>query len=162
MDAAKLRACQVSCALRLRHTCRLARVCAGLCSGCVSTANILYQWNSRHASVFMNQTAFPPRRMCLALVINWAGGHVASWKHPLVPPGASMSFDFYRGVAETDERACFDLLFLADHLSVGEAGAAAREHRPGKTCQSVRRPMRSVGLLLQTAVAIPVNFERQA
>lgn len=66
-----------------------------------------------------------PRRMALGLVINWAGGHVASWKHPSVPPGAAMSFDYYRGIAELAERSCFDLLFLADHLSVGEAGATA-------------------------------------
>jgi FMN-dependent oxidoreductase (nitrilotriacetate monooxygenase family) len=63
--------------------------------------------------------------MCLGLVINWAGGHVASWKHPTVPPGAAMSFAYYRGIAELAERARFDLLFLADHLSVGEAGATA-------------------------------------
>jgi len=63
--------------------------------------------------------------MALGLVINWAGGHVASWKHPTVPSGAAMNFDYYRGIAATAERACFDLLFLADHLSVGEAGATA-------------------------------------
>ncbi|MSQ52397.1 MAG: LLM class flavin-dependent oxidoreductase [Betaproteobacteria bacterium] len=61
--------------------------------------------------------------MALGLVINWAGGHVASWKHPAVPPGAAMSFDYYRDLAALAERARFDLLFLADHLSVGEAGA---------------------------------------
>ena len=61
--------------------------------------------------------------MALGLVINWAGGHVASWKHPQVPPGASMDFDFYRRMAGLAERGRFDLLFLADHLAIGEAGA---------------------------------------
>ncbi|MFM9969559.1 MAG: LLM class flavin-dependent oxidoreductase [Burkholderiales bacterium] len=73
----------------------------------------------------MNATPKKSHHMALGLVINWAGGHVASWKHPQVPPGAAMSFDFYKGLAETAERARFDLLFLADHLSVGEAGATA-------------------------------------
>ena len=44
------------------------------------------------------------RRMALGLVINWAGGHVASWKHPTVPPGAAMDFDFYRGIAALADR----------------------------------------------------------
>ena len=65
--------------------------------------------------------------MALGLVINWAGGHVASWKHPAVPPGASMDFGFYRGIAELAERGRFDLLFLADHLAIGEAGATVEK-----------------------------------
>ena len=65
------------------------------------------------------------RHMALGLVINWAGGHVASWKHPRVPAGAAMSFKFYKELASLAERGLFDLLFLADHLSVGEAGATA-------------------------------------
>jgi FMN-dependent oxidoreductase (nitrilotriacetate monooxygenase family) len=73
------------------------------------------------------------RHMALGLVINWAGGHVASWKHPKVPPGASMSFDFYRGIAATAERGRLDLLFLADHLAIGEAGASlAQLERSGE------------------------------
>jgi N-acetyl-S-(2-succino)cysteine monooxygenase len=71
--------------------------------------------------------AFPQTasHMALGLVINWAGGHVASWKHPRVPPGAAMSFAYYKQLASLAERGLFDLLFLADHLSVGEAGASA-------------------------------------
>jgi alkanesulfonate monooxygenase len=67
----------------------------------------------------------PPagKHIALGLVINWAGGHVASWKHPDVPAGASMDFGFYRRIAELAERGRFDLLFLADHLAIGEAGA---------------------------------------
>ena len=73
----------------------------------------------------MNQVKNSFSHMSLGLVINWAGGHVASWKHPDVPPGAAMSFDYYRELAALAESARFDLLFLADHLSVGEAGATA-------------------------------------
>lgn len=43
-----------------------------------------------------------------------AGHHIAAWRHPGVNPGAGISFDYYRDLAQQAEAARFDLLFLAD------------------------------------------------
>ncbi len=51
------------------------------------------------------------------------GHHVASWRHPDVPLDSSLDFGFYKRLAQTAERAKFDLVFLADGNAVwGDRG----------------------------------------
>ncbi|GCE12781.1 hypothetical protein [Tengunoibacter tsumagoiensis] len=49
-----------------------------------------------------------------------SGHHVAAWRHPDVPVDASLNFAFYQGLAQTAERAKFDLVFLADGNAVSQ------------------------------------------
>ncbi|WP_350300333.1 LLM class flavin-dependent oxidoreductase [Peribacillus frigoritolerans] len=48
------------------------------------------------------------------------GHHVASWRHPNANPKANMNIDYFKGLAQTAEKGLFDLLFLADSLSVAK------------------------------------------
>lgn len=52
-----------------------------------------------------------------------SGHHVASWRHPDVPVDSSLDFAFYKRLAQTAERAKFDMIFLADGNAVwGDRG----------------------------------------
>ncbi len=56
--------------------------------------------------------------MRLGLFVNPTGHHQASWRHPDADADAGVSFSHYRRVAQTAERHCFDMLFLADNQGV--------------------------------------------
>jgi alkanesulfonate monooxygenase len=48
------------------------------------------------------------------------GHHVASWRHPQADADAGINFAHYTKLAQTAERAKFDMIFLQDSLSVRE------------------------------------------
>jgi len=54
------------------------------------------------------------RQMRLAAYYNPTGHHVASWRHPRAQADAHINIDHYVEIAQTAERAKFDLMFLAD------------------------------------------------
>ncbi|MFE4708429.1 LLM class flavin-dependent oxidoreductase [Peribacillus simplex] len=56
----------------------------------------------------------------LGVFLAGTGHHVASWRHPNANPKANMSIDYFKGLAQTAEKGLFDLLFLADSLSVAK------------------------------------------
>ncbi|CAH0229453.1 Nitrilotriacetate monooxygenase component A [Peribacillus sp. Bi96] len=56
----------------------------------------------------------------LGVFLAGTGHHVASWRHPHANPKANMSIDYFKGLAQTAEKGLFDLLFLADSLSVAK------------------------------------------
>ncbi|MGE7762648.1 LLM class flavin-dependent oxidoreductase [Peribacillus sp. NPDC097895] len=56
----------------------------------------------------------------LGVFLAGTGHHVASWRHPRANPKANMSIDYFKGLAQTAEKGLFDLLFLADSLSVAK------------------------------------------
>lgn len=58
------------------------------------------------------------KTMRLGLFINPTGHHQASWRHPDAVADAGVNFAHYREVAQTAERACFDMIFLADNQAV--------------------------------------------
>ena len=60
-------------------------------------------------------------QMNLAAYYNPTGHHVASWRHPKAQADANENFEHYVEIAQTAERAKFDLLFLADSNSVRPA-----------------------------------------
>ena len=49
------------------------------------------------------------------------GHHVASWRHPDSQADAGVNFRHYAEMAQTAERAKFDMVFLADNICVREA-----------------------------------------
>src|SRR6185295_10241547 len=67
--------------------------------------------------------------MRLGAFFNPTGHHVASWRHPDAQADAGINFKHYVQLAQTAERAKFDLVFLADnvcmrrdHISGGRDG----------------------------------------
>ena len=61
------------------------------------------------------------KRMCLAAYFNPTGHHVASWRHPRAHKEANVDIEHYVSIAQTAERAKFDMIFLADGLATREA-----------------------------------------
>lgn len=47
-----------------------------------------------------------------------SGHHVAAWRHPKAQADASLDFDFFKQVAQSAERGCFDALFVADVVAL--------------------------------------------
>jgi N-acetyl-S-(2-succino)cysteine monooxygenase len=54
----------------------------------------------------------------LGVFLAGTGHHVASWRHPHAIPNATMNLEYFKKIAQTAEKGLFDLLFLADSLSV--------------------------------------------
>ncbi|MDB5544188.1 MAG: xenobiotic compound monooxygenase subunit [Hyphomicrobiales bacterium] len=64
-------------------------------------------------------------QMRLGAFFNPTGHHVASWRHPESQADAGVNFKHYAEIAKTAERGKFDMVFLADNLSVREASPEA-------------------------------------
>ena len=64
-------------------------------------------------------------KMRLAAYFNPTGHHVASWRHPRAQKDASTNFQHYIEIAQTAERAKFDMIFLADTVATREADMEA-------------------------------------
>lgn len=65
------------------------------------------------------------RRMRLGVFFNPTGHHVASWRHPRSQADAGINIRHYVELAQTAERGCFDMIFLADNMNVREAAMGA-------------------------------------
>ncbi|OGA01955.1 MAG: nitrilotriacetate monooxygenase [Betaproteobacteria bacterium RIFCSPLOWO2_02_FULL_62_17] len=65
------------------------------------------------------------RMMKLGVFFNPTGHHVASWRHPRSQADAGINVQHYVELAQTAERGCFDMIFLADNVAVREAPMAA-------------------------------------
>lgn len=61
------------------------------------------------------------RTMRLAAYFNPTGHHVASWRHPRAQRDAHVNIRHYVEIAQTAERAKFDMIFLADSSATREA-----------------------------------------
>jgi N-acetyl-S-(2-succino)cysteine monooxygenase len=59
--------------------------------------------------------------MRLAAYFNPTGHHVASWRHPRAQVDAHINIRHYIEIAQTAERAKFDMIFLADGVATREA-----------------------------------------
>src|SRR5262249_48637088 len=62
-----------------------------------------------------------PRKMRLAAYFNPTGHHVASWRHPRAQIDAHINIKHYVEIAQSAERAKFDMIFLADGVATREA-----------------------------------------
>jgi len=63
--------------------------------------------------------------MRLGAYFNPTGHHVASWRHPRAEADAHINIRHYVEIAQTAERAKFDLIFLADGVGVRDAAMEA-------------------------------------
>ena len=59
--------------------------------------------------------------MRLAAYFNPTGHHVASWRHPRAQVDAHINIRHYIEIAQTAERAKFDMIFLADSVATRDA-----------------------------------------
>jgi N-acetyl-S-(2-succino)cysteine monooxygenase len=62
-----------------------------------------------------------PAKMHLAAYFNPTGHHVASWRHPRAQMDAHINMRHYVEIAQSAERAKFDMIFLADSVAAREA-----------------------------------------
>ena len=60
------------------------------------------------------------RQLHLNLFIHGRGHHEAAWRHPAASPLALTDIRYYTDLARKAEAACFDSVFLADTLAVGD------------------------------------------
>src|SRR6201990_3640101 len=67
----------------------------------------------------------PKEQLRLSAFFNPTGHHVASWRHPTAQADAGINFKHYVEIAQTAERAKFDMIFLADNVCVREANMEA-------------------------------------
>jgi FMN-dependent oxidoreductase (nitrilotriacetate monooxygenase family) len=58
------------------------------------------------------------RRMRLGLSMRFHGYHIAAWRRPDVPAAGTLDYRYFLRTAQAAERACFDLVFLADSVGV--------------------------------------------
>ena len=68
----------------------------------------------------------PDGKMRLAAYFNPTGHHVASWRHPRAQVDAHINIKHYVEIAQTAERAKFDLIFLADGVATRQADIEAQ------------------------------------
>ena len=73
------------------------------------------------------------RQMKLGLSMRYLGYHAAAWRHPDVDPAGASKFTHFKRVAQTAERAGFDMVFLADGI-----GIRTRDDPPGALCRSAQ------------------------
>lgn len=60
------------------------------------------------------------KKMRLGAFLYPCGHHLAAWRHPQSTADAGMNFAHYIQLAQTAERGLFDMLFVADNLTVWE------------------------------------------
>jgi alkanesulfonate monooxygenase len=63
--------------------------------------------------------------MRMGAFFNPTGHHVASWRHPQAQADAGVNFRHNVALAQTAERAKFDMIFFADNLAIRTASMAA-------------------------------------
>lgn len=73
-----------------------------------------------------------PRQLHLGAFLMESGHHVAAWRDPGVPERAGLDFGLYRHLAQTAERALFDLVFVADSVAVEDGPGAERLSRSAR------------------------------
>ncbi|MGI4814961.1 MAG: LLM class flavin-dependent oxidoreductase [Janthinobacterium lividum] len=60
--------------------------------------------------------------MSLGVLLLANGNHLAGWRQPAARPDRVHDIRYYQELAQTAERACFDLVFLADSVGIRERG----------------------------------------
>ena len=60
------------------------------------------------------------KRIHFGIMLQGPGGHMNAWKHPSVPPDASVNFDYYVRTARQAEAAGISFAFVADGLYINE------------------------------------------
>jgi FMN-dependent oxidoreductase (nitrilotriacetate monooxygenase family) len=71
-----------------------------------------------HPAGAEGEFAMAGRAMKLGAFLHGFGHHQAGWRHPSTAIDQEFSFDHYARMAQTAERGCFDLVFLADSTGI--------------------------------------------
>ena len=104
------------------------------------------------------------RQLKLGLFMITAGHHLAAWRHPSAYP-PNLTFDVYRDIAATAERGLFDMIFLADVLSMTpETDRAARiGFEPMTALSALSMTTKNIGLVgtVSTSFNEPHNVARK-
>ena len=90
-----------------------------------------------------------PKQIKLGLSMRYLGYHAAAWRHPGADPGAASKFSHFVRVAQTAERARFDMVFLADGI-----GIRAKDEPPGSLCRSAQNAELEPLTLLSALAAV--------
>ena len=69
----------------------------------------------------------------LGLSMRYLGYHAAAWRHPDADPAGASKLSHFIRVAQTAERAKFDMVFLADGI-----GIRTKDEPPGALCRSAQ------------------------
>ncbi|MGE3247917.1 MAG: LLM class flavin-dependent oxidoreductase [Beijerinckiaceae bacterium] len=106
----------------------------------------------------------------LGLFVQGGGHHVAAWRHPTVPYGATQSFAHYKDIARLAERGLFDMIFLADtvgtfgpdDIEVWQRGAAASRLEPVTLLSALSAITENIGFVatMSTSFHEPYNVAR--
>ena len=104
------------------------------------------------------------RHMKLGLFLAPGGHHMAAWRHPDAYP-AGFSIDSYVSAAQTAERGCFDMLFVADVFSLTASGDRQDSFRfePLTLLSALAMTTKSIGLAetATTSFNVPYNVARK-
>lgn len=105
------------------------------------------------------------RQLHLNLFIHGRGHHEASWRHPSASPLALTDIRYYQDLARRAEAACFDSIFLADQLALGDDVAQAPRTwlEPITVLAAVATATDRIGLIAtaSTTYTEPFNLARQ-
>ena len=106
----------------------------------------------------------------LGLFVQGGGHHVAAWRHPSTPFGATQSFAHFKQVAQLAERSLFDMIFFADALGsfgpddveVWQRGAAVSRLEPVTLMAALSAVTERIGLVatMSTTYQEPFHIAR--
>jgi N-acetyl-S-(2-succino)cysteine monooxygenase len=111
------------------------------------------------------------RLMRLGVFFNATGHHVASWRHPRSTADEGINFRAYVDLAQTAERAKFDMIFFADNPAVREAPMEALSRsaqyianfEPLTLCSALAALTKNIGLTCTASTSYnePYNIARK-
>lgn len=105
------------------------------------------------------------RQLHLGAIIHGVGGNISGWRHPEVQANASVSLNFYKQQALTDEKGKFDLVFIADGLYINEKSIPHFLNRfePLTILSALAAVTTNIGLVgtVSTSYSEPFNVARQ-
>ena len=109
--------------------------------------------------------------MKLGLFVQGGGHHVAAWRHPSVPNGASQSFAHHAEIAKLGEQGLFDMIFFADavgtfgpdDINVWKRGQAASRIEPMTMLSALSAITTHIGLVatFSSSFVEPYHVARQ-
>ncbi len=105
------------------------------------------------------------RQITFGVMLQGPGGHMNAWKHPSVPPDASVNFGFYLDNARKAEAAGIAFAFIADGLYINEKSIPHFLNRfePISILSALAAVTSKIGLVgtLSTSYSDPFTVARQ-
>ena len=105
------------------------------------------------------------KRIHFGVMLQGAGVNMNAWRHPSVPPDASINFDFYVERARKAEAAGLDFVFIADGLYIHEKSFPHFLNRfePVAILSALAATTSTIGLVgtMSTSYSDPYTLARQ-